>query len=236
MGFKKIFKTEEIDYTKLNKSNITSPEYRHLLLLIYWPIYTLIFVFLERVPVTESYFLIESAMDKLIPFQEIFVIPYVLWYGYMAFPLVYAVLHDIESFKKTMIFIIISFSICLFIFAVYPSCQNLRPETFIRDNFLTRLMRSLYDIDTNTNCFPSLHVVGSMGILYWSFIVKKKKTFMWLGFFFISTNLINISTLFVKQHSFNDVISGIVLSIIVALAMEIYYSFKDKKIELKNIN
>lgn len=239
MYWKKILKTDEIDYTRLNVNNIKSEEYRHLFLLLYWPIYGVIFVLLERVPVTDSYFLMYSPIDRLIPFEEIFVIPYVLWYGYMAFPLVYAILYDIKAFRKTMIFIIISFSISLLIFAIYPSCQNLRPEVFLRDNFLTKLMKSLYDIDTNTNCFPSLHVVGSMGILYFSLAVKRKKTFLWVASFFILTNLINISTLFVKQHSFVDVVSGVVLSIIVIGGMELYYCRKDKtdkKIKSKNQN
>jgi len=37
-----------VDYRKLRLSNITSPMFRHLFLLIYWPIYGVVFYFLER--------------------------------------------------------------------------------------------------------------------------------------------------------------------------------------------
>ena len=45
-------------------------------------------------------------------------------------------------------------------FALYPTCQNLRPEVFARDNVLTRLMAWFYTCDTSTNVCPSLHVCG----------------------------------------------------------------------------
>ena len=65
--------TPVVDYRKLRLNNITSPEFRHVLLLIYWPLYLLSFIILEQRPTVLT---IYSPLDDLIPFCEWFVIPY----------------------------------------------------------------------------------------------------------------------------------------------------------------
>ena len=37
-----------VDYRKLRLSNLNSPEFKHVKLLLYWPVYGLLFLFVER--------------------------------------------------------------------------------------------------------------------------------------------------------------------------------------------
>ena len=77
----------------------------------------------------------------------------------------YLLLFDTAGFRKFMWFIILTYTATCIIYLIYPSQQELRPETFRRDNLLTRFMTWFYAFDTNTNVCPSLHVIGSLAVL-----------------------------------------------------------------------
>jgi len=55
-------------------------------------------------------------------------------------------------------------SLSTVIFLLWPSCQELRPAAFPRDNLFTRCVALLYASDTNTNVFPSEHAIGSAAV------------------------------------------------------------------------
>ena len=88
-----------VDYRKLRLNNILSPEFRHVLLLIYWPLYLLSFIILEQRPVA---FTIESPLDHIIPFCEWFVIPYAAWWFSLLLGSLYTLAYDIDAFKRFM--------------------------------------------------------------------------------------------------------------------------------------
>ena len=94
-----------IDYRKLRLNNLTSPEFRHVLLLIYWPLYLLTFIVLEARPVS---FTIYSPLDDLIPFCELFVIPYLGWMVALLFLSLYTLAYDISAFKRFMHMLILT--------------------------------------------------------------------------------------------------------------------------------
>ena len=123
-----------VNYKNLRPWNLNSPEYRHLLLLIYWPVYGLTFWLLER-GLTLTYHPVEVAFDAKIPFCEFFVFPYYFWFVFLFGIHVYTGLYDIPAFKKLMYFIMITYTVTTVIYLVYPTCQNLRPTEFSRDNF-----------------------------------------------------------------------------------------------------
>ncbi|MBP3824991.1 MAG: hypothetical protein ILA11_04595, partial [Butyrivibrio sp.] len=76
-----------VDYTKLRISNITSNEYRHLLLLLGWVGYLIMYVVTERfIPVSRCH-VVHCLLDDLIPFNEYFIIFYVSWYIFMVLSL-----------------------------------------------------------------------------------------------------------------------------------------------------
>ncbi len=200
-------KTSIVSYRSLRPNNITSKQYRHLLLLLYWPLYLLVFFFAERVYPVKEYFPVECSLDRLIPFCEYFIIPYVLWYLLLAFIQLYALAHNTDLFGRLMKYIIITFSAATLICYIFPTCQNLRPEQFANKNIFTDIVEFLYVIDTNTNVLPSVHVIGSFAAMSAALHSNMKK---WVKTAtVILVILICLSTVFLKQHSVLDGLAAI---------------------------
>lgn len=202
-------KTSPIDYRKLRFHNLGSDEYKHLKLLLYWPFYGLLFLFVERFYPVADYTSIYCPADDLIPFCEWFVLPYMFWFVYLVGMHPYTLLYDVEAFKKMMRFIIITYTVTIIIYLIFPTCQNLRPTAFERDNFLTRFMAGFYEFDTNTNVCPSIHVIGTLAVFFTALHSKSIRGF-WVKFAFAAAALlICASTVFLKQHSIIDVLAAL---------------------------
>lgn len=204
-----------VDYHKLRLNNINSPEFRHLWLLLYWPIYGLAFLFMERFYPVSSYHVMHCALDDLIPFCEWFLIPYLFWFIFIVGILIYTLAYDTDAFRKFMRFVIITYSFSIFMYFIFPTCQELRPTVFARDNLFTRFLEGFYAFDTNTNVFPSVHVIGSLGVMFAAWQSKGLQHPAWKAGFFVTAVLIILSTMFIKQHSVWDVTAGILVSIVV---------------------
>lgn len=193
-----------VDYRKLRPSNITSPEFRHLLLLLYWPIFGLTFLILER-GLTLNYHPVEAALDAKIPFCEFFVPAYYFWFVFLIGIHFYTGFFDVPAFKKLMYFIMITYTVTAVIYIIYPTKQELRPAEFTGNNLFITIAKGLYGFDTNTNVCPSLHVIGSFAVLFTSWHCKRFRTFWWQLGFISATVLICLSTVFLKQHSVVDI-------------------------------
>lgn len=193
-----------VDYRKLRPNNLTSPEFRHILLLIYWPLFLIFFQILERVYVVDYYYPMHCPLDDLIPFHEIFVIPYLLWFAFIISTLLYGFFYDVDLFKREMYSIIITYTAALVIFFIFPNCQQMRPLSFERDNILTRFMADFYQFDTNTNVFPSIHVMGAMCSMFAAWWIKPLRHPVWKIAAALLCLFICMSTVFLKQHSILD--------------------------------
>ena len=202
-------KNPVVDYRKLRINNICSSEYRHLLWLIYWGVFGVMFYYAEHYYPVKEYLSVYCIIDDYIPFCELFVIPYMFWFVFLLGIHVYTLFYDIDAFRKLIKYIVITYTAALVLFFIIPTCQELRPDEFARDNFLVRFMQGFYEFDTNTNVCPSLHVIGSMAVLSSALNIERFKTVPWRLFFIISAVLISISTVFLKQHSIIDVIVAI---------------------------
>ncbi|MBQ9833502.1 MAG: phosphatase PAP2 family protein [Clostridia bacterium] len=203
-------KTGQPDYRKLRLSNINTEMFRHVKMLFFWPVYGLLFMFVERFYDVE-YRAVYSPMDDMIGFNELFLIPYLFWFVFLTGMLVYTFFYDVESFRRMMHFIIITYSVTIVIYFVFPTCQELRPINFERDNILTRITKAFYNFDTNTNVCPSIHVIGSWAVVFAAWHSKKEPAF-WLKAVFTAMGLlISASTVFLKQHSIIDVIAALPL-------------------------
>lgn len=202
-----------MNYRKLHLFSNQTPQYRHLWLLLFWPIYGLSFWLLERVVPVTQYYPMYVPLDDWIPFCEWFIIPYVVWYGYLAAMHIYLLLTDVPAFRRLMWFQIATYAVAVAVFLLYPTCQELRPAVFPRENLLTRLVAGIYSIDTNTNVCPSLHCVGSAAVAIAAFDAPKLRRGLWRPAIAAMAVLISISTVFVKQHSVMDVFWGLVLSL-----------------------
>ena len=203
-----------IDYKGFALSKIKEPQYSHLVLLLFWPIYAIAFYTLELGLPGRIYFPVESVLDAYIPFCEWFFIPYLFWFLYLAGMVVYGCLFDSFAFRRYMYFIMVSYTVTIFIYVLFPTCQNLRPAAFDRDNVLTRMIAGFYEYDTNTNVCPSIHVLGSFGVLYGVWHTKHFSTKFWRGTLSLVTVVVSMSTVFMKQHSVIDVFAALGLCVL----------------------
>ncbi len=184
---------------------------------MYFPIYLAWFAFLEE-NVTTHFHVIHMAIDDFIPFCEYFIVPYLLWFFYIAVVIVYMGFRDKEEFKRMCMFLFTGMTIFLIVSTVYPNGHLLRPTEFARDNFFTDLVKGLYGVDTATNIFPSIHVYNSIGVHL--AIIHSHTTKNRMGVRAVSAILMTsivLSTVFLKQHSVFDVITGLILAAVLYL-------------------
>lgn len=194
-----------VNYRNFRFSKLFTPEYNHLVYLIGWIVYFIMYFLTERLIDADKCFVVHSRLDDIIPFCEVFVIPYVLWYVLIAGSLLYFALYNPKNFKGMMIFIIVTQVVAMAMYIIFPNRQDLRPDlsTLGRENVFTYIVGLLYSADTNTNVCPSLHVAYSIGIA--STWLKEKSASAWaktgITIFCI---LVCLSTAFIKQHSVVD--------------------------------
>ena len=202
-----------VDYRQLRLNNITSPQFKHLFLLLGWVGYFALYFLTENLIPEEACHPVWMPLDDMIPFMEIFLIPYVSWYVLIVFSLGWFLLYDVKSFKSLQTYIMITQAIAMAVYIIYPTRQDLRPEVFANDNFLTRCVGFLYSFDTNTGVCPSLHCAYSFGIA--STWLKAKNTWTWWKVFVvIAVAFICASTCFIKQHSAVDFFAALPVGLI----------------------
>ena len=187
---------------------LRDPRYSHFHLLWGWVVYFIAFFLTERLIPAENCHSVHSIVDDWIPFCEVFWIPYVFWYALIVISLVYFLLKNVDSFKRLQTYIMITQAIALIVYVVFPTRQDLRPQDFPRENFLTQCVKFLYLIDTNTGVCPSLHVAISLGILS-AWTKENGVPLWWKAFIAFSVVLICLSTMFIKQHSVLDALGAI---------------------------
>ncbi len=190
-------------------------KYKHgIPLLIYLVIYLVWFAWLEKTNVTD-YQLIHVSLDDHIPFLEVFIIPYLLWFGYVAVVVVYLFFKNKQDYYKACVFLFTGMTIFLIISTLWPNGHDLRPVSMPRDNCFTWLVSMLWKTDTPTNLWPSIHVFNSMGAHFavmhsWDLAQTKFGRPIKVASGVLSVSII-FSTMFIKQHSVFDVVTGILM-------------------------
>lgn len=177
--------------------------------LLFWPVFGVRYLLIERCRPETVYHVVHCALDDRIPFCEAFLIPYVLWYGFLIGMHLYTWRHDGEAYRRYSRCLIFSMSISTAIFLLYPTCQQLRPETYPRDNFLTDVVKLLHRIDTSTNVCPSEHVIGAAAALFAGLDCKSMRTPRRIAAVAVLAVLTSISTVFLKQHSVIDILAAL---------------------------
>ena len=194
-------------------------KYKHAIpLLIYGFIYLIWFGYLERT--VKRYELIHVALDDYIPFCEVFVIPYMLWFIYVAVTVAYFFFKDKNEYAKCCIFLFTGMTVFLIISTLFPNGHRLRPFVILRKNVLSDLVLMLYRADTPTNLWPSIHVYNSLGC---HFAITKSKHFehrkgVRIASLILCVSII-MSTMFIKQHSVFDVTTAFIMATIMYLAV-----------------
>ncbi len=192
-------------------------DYPHAILVIYFAFYLPWFMWLnEFTPTRPNITEIYCSLDDLIPFNEWFVIPYFLWFAYIAIGYVFLLFNNREDFIRMCAFLYTGMTICLIIYTLFPNYQTLRVdyETLGRNNLLIEAIRHLQQGDTPHDVFPSIHCFNSIGmnIALWKNKWCKKHPWV-IAFVTLLTISICLSTVYVKQHSILDLFGAIGLAI-----------------------
>lgn len=104
-------------------------KYSHIWVFLYGLIYFPWFTYLEK-NVTNDFHIIHMAIDDSIPFIEYFVIPYFLWFGYVAAAVAYFFFKNKHDFYRLCGFLAAGMTIFLVVSTIYPNGHTLRPESF----------------------------------------------------------------------------------------------------------
>lgn len=224
-------------------------KYQHgLIIIAYSLFYIAMFKYLEQRPV-HSYHIVHTVFDDWIPFCEVFIIPYLLWFPYMIFAVAYFIFYNKnkQEYYQLIFNLMMGMTIFLIVSYVYPNAQHLRPSQFPRDNIFTDIVKWLYRTDTPTNILPSIHVFNSLAIhmsLTNCESLRKHKGIKAASF--VLTALIILSTMFLKQHSVIDVCMGATLALFgflvfyprrssVSVRTSFFEDIKQKKAEHQNL-
>lgn len=208
---------------------------KHFMLMLYFPVYLIWFAFLEK-NVTSHFHVIHMKIDDYIPFCEYFIVPYLLWFTYIAVVIVYVGFTDKSEYFRMCAFLFTGMTLFLIISTIYPNGHYLRPTSFENDNIFTQLVAKLYETDTATNLFPSIHVYNSIGVhlaIAHSEKTKNNKVVRLVSGLLMTS--IILATVFLKQHSVFDVLTAFLTAYIVYLVVYVrnIENFRAKNKELK---
>ena len=192
-------------------------KYKHLLpLAIFLIFYLSVFVYVENRPDHHMH-LLASQFDHLIPFCEIFVIPYIIWFFYITFGVLFfgIVERDRDQYYQLSTNLMIGMALFLLISLVWPNGHTLRPAVLPRDNVFTGLVVMIYSSDTSTNVFPSIHVFNTIAmhtaVSHSTTLKKHPWAVRFSGIIAVS---IVLSTMFIKQHTVIDVVGAMGLNLV----------------------
>ena len=208
------------------KKLINKIELKPLLISVGLVLFQTVFFFLIKL-FQSNFHTIGSTIDKNIPFNNLAIIPYCIWYILIFFVPYYLYIKD----KNTLCKYIASYFLCVIIsniiFATYPTMvirPDIKPNSIL--NFITWF---IYKIDTPAvNCLPSLHCAVAM-LFSLSAFDSKNLSIRYKIVISIFAIIIMLSTLFIKQHVFIDLVIGDILMTICYLIM------KNNKYILNNI-
>lgn len=209
--------------------------HKYCLVMLYCLFYIPAFFTLERVsvPIFEA----QCALDRAIPFIPVFVFPYFTWH--LLFPglLIYFMFKSRNDFMHLSINMFTGMTIALLIYAVLPSSIDLRPAV-LGNSISEKICAVLYAMDTPTNVLPSIHVSSTVSIILAvrvSESLKNRRAVKTV--IYIVSALIILSTMFIKQHSIYDVVSGAALSIVLwyIIPDRLYLKSSSKGVGLKEL-
>lgn len=186
-------------------------KYGHIWIMAYFAIYLPWFLYLEK-HVTTHYHVMHSVVDDWIPFNEYFIIPYFLWFAYIAAVILWFFFTNKEDYYRVCILLFTGMTLSLLICTLFPNGTDFRPYVDPEKNIFAKAVSLLYATDTCTNVFPSIHVYNSVavhiGIIRSEQFKNNRIVRLISGVLMVS---ICMSTVFLKQHSIIDVAGALLL-------------------------
>lgn len=195
--------------------------YKHFFSSLYFLFYLAAFFLIERL-ITTDYTVIHCSLDDKIPFIEYFIIPYLLWFLFFIAVLLYLGLTNKREYYQYFFLLAAGMTLFIIVSILFPNGQNLRPQLDPDKNIFTAMVASIYQTDTPTNIFPSIHVYNAVVAQYAIMHNRRIPRSIKVGGF-ILTVLICLATVFLKQHSVIDGIGGLAMS---AILIYFFYYFK----------
>lgn len=197
-----------VDYRQFRLSRMGEPQFAHVKLWLTWAVYFVLFFLTENLIPAERCHVVHCFLDDVIPFNEYFLIFYGGWYVLVVGSLLYYFFYDVRRFRELDLFIFFTQMAAMACYILWPSRQDLRPETFPRENVFTWILGLIYTFDTNTGVCPSLHVAYSLAIV--SVVLKDEHASVPVkAFVTVFSVMVCLSTAFVKQHSVVDIAAAL---------------------------
>lgn len=184
--------------------------YPILISAVYFPIYLFWFSWLQGRSIPRDW--MYSRLDSLIPFCSWFIIPYLMWFFFVAGTVLFLLSRSQEDYLRLCVTLYGGMTICLIIYTFLPNGQLLRPTDMPDDGLLTRLTFLLYDCDPSINSCPSIHVLNTLlcqDALMRSDALRGRWQIKTAAG--VLSGLIVLATMFLKQHSVIDVTAAIAL-------------------------
>ena len=171
-------------------------------------------------------FLPKIALDDRIPIVSVFIIPYVWSYAYWAMGPMAVSRCEKTHFADYMAANVVAGAAGVLALAFFPTYMDRVAEGLyvvpVNPTVFDRLRMFWYSLDGSEmayNLLPSFHCINST--LCYLGVAGRREIPVWFRVYsFVTTFLIFASTMYVKQHYFLDVVTGI------ALAMAAYFLCK----------
>lgn len=157
--------------------------------------------------------IVQLEIDRMIPFCEYFIVPYLLWFFYIGAGVIYLMcaLPRRDYYRFAVLFFG-GLTVCLILNTVFYTGLHLRPWINPGKNVFTLLVAKLWASDTSTNVCPSIHVFATLVLsraLGRQPLVAERPPLRWCNQL-LAVSII-LSTMLLKQHSVIDVFCAFLL-------------------------
>ena len=179
--------------------------------LLYCPLYFAVFTMLERL--SRPTYLLTTPVDRKIPLLPPFVVPYLLWFPFVAAVFGFFFFKSDGEFRRFASRLYIGMTVFLAVSFIFPNRLDIRPAVLSNSNVFNVLLNFIWSHDTPTNVFPSIHVYNS--VICSGEVLRSRTAFPGKGAKTVSAVLavlIIFSTMFIKQHSVLDVAGAFLMA------------------------
>ncbi|OQA62212.1 MAG: PAP2 superfamily protein [bacterium ADurb.Bin270] len=143
------------------------------------------------------------SFENSIPFVPVFILGYACVYGGVF--LAYAIIDDIEDWRRAVITFFTATTICYAFFLFMPVKMTMRPPVESLTGIYGAITSAIFAIDLPYNCFPSLHVTYPVFITLVSW--RNHRVMRWV--MLAMAIIVAVSVVLVKQHYIADAVAGI---------------------------
>jgi len=150
-------------------------------------------------------FLVTTWIDSFIPYVSWFVVPYLLFFPLVLVPF-FLYWKDYPGYRTMALSLIAVLAVSLVVYLAFQTTAT-RAEVEPND-FFNWGVWMIYSVDKPLNNLPSLHVALSTIAALFAYLKSRR---IGLGLAPLAV-LIILSTVFIKQHAFLDVVAGLALT------------------------